>query len=269
MERVQKIIARAGIASRREAETLIRDGLVTINGKPAKLGDQAESGKDSIKVRGKLLQLNQPRVYIAFHKPKGVISAMKEDPQGRRTLAPYFNKLKLRLNLVGRMDYNSEGLLLLTNDGEMAEKIQKHPQIPRIYHVKIKGHPDAATVSKLMKPARIEFKSVKPHSVRVISTYTQKSLLEIIMIGQTGADVKAFVEKRGHLVERVIRNGIGQINLHGLEPGDFKYLKKSQIEALVEHPDLVLRRAVEPTKPPPKSLSKLVPKPVPKPLSKA
>ncbi|NCA17897.1 MAG: rRNA pseudouridine synthase, partial [Betaproteobacteria bacterium] len=123
-ERVQKILAKAGIASRRKAEELITMGEVTINGQVAKLGDQAEWGVDAVKVNGKLITATEQPVYLAFYKPKNVICAM-EDPQGRPALAPYFVRVLARIYPIGRLDFTSEGLVLLTNDGAITEKIAK------------------------------------------------------------------------------------------------------------------------------------------------
>ena len=123
-ERLQKILAHAGIASRRKAEELIEQGLVTVNGKVAKLGDKADLTQDHVKVEGKLIHKMEEPIYLAFYKPKGVISMMA-DPENRPTLADYLNKVKARVFPIGRLDYNSEGILLLTNDGDLAEKIQK------------------------------------------------------------------------------------------------------------------------------------------------
>src|SRR3954464_4173740 len=119
-ERIQKILAQAGVASRRKAEELIVEGVVTVNGKPAKLGDKAEWGKDAIKVRGKLLLTKESPIYLAFNKPKGVISSLS-DPEGRATLSEFLRPIKERIYPIGRLDFNSEGLILLTNDGEFAE----------------------------------------------------------------------------------------------------------------------------------------------------
>jgi len=120
-ERVQKILAKAGIASRRKAEELITLGEVTINGKVAKLGDQAEWGVDSVKVGGKLITTTEQPVYIAFYKPKNVICAM-EDPQGRPSLAGYFTRVQARIYPIGRLDFTSEGLVLLTKPSEVKSR---------------------------------------------------------------------------------------------------------------------------------------------------
>src|SRR5687767_13402863 len=115
IERVQKILSRAGIASRRKAEDLITEGEVTINGKVAKLGDKAELGKDAIKVKGKLLQGVEPTMYLAFHKPKNIVSTL-HDPEGRPDNGDYLKQIKARVYPIGRLDFTSEGLILLTND---------------------------------------------------------------------------------------------------------------------------------------------------------
>lgn len=242
--RVQKILAQAGIASRRKAEQLILEGSVTINGQPAKLGDRAEIGKDAIKVRGKLILQKEAPVYLAFYKPKGVISMMV-DPEGRATLFDYLHKIKARVFPVGRLDFNSEGLLLLTNDGDFAERYHRDDSFPRIYHVKVKGHPDAEMLSRLDRPARLSEHSrrvIKPHSIRQVDSFTQKASIEAVFIGGGAVDVKAFFESKGFLVEKVTRTGIGHITLHGLAPGEFRFLKDTQVEALLKQPELGLTR---------------------------
>jgi 23S rRNA pseudouridine2605 synthase len=240
-ERVQKILAQAGIASRRQAEELIRDGLVTINGRVAKLGDKAEWGSDAIKVKGKLLRQVESPVYLAFNKPRAVIS-MLGDPEGRPSLTDFLKKVKSRVFPVGRLDFNSEGLILLTNDGDLAEKIQKRDDIPRVYWVKIKGHPDAEMISRLERGARLGERKrlVKPHSVRVKESLSSKAVIEVVMLGAGAFDIKALFEARGFLVDRITRTAIGQITLRGLPAGHFRYLKLSQVQALLDQPELAL-----------------------------
>lgn len=240
-ERIQKILSRAGIASRRKAEELIVEGAITINGRPAKLGDKAEFGKDAIKVRGKLLHgVARAPVYIAFNKPRGVIS-MFADPEGRPTLEEYFRRFGERLFPVGRLDFMSEGLLLITNDGEFAERMQKSGDIPRVYRVKIKGQPDSSTIAKLARPTRIDGKLFHPHSVKVIDHLTSKSFVEVVMIGAGAIDLKALFERNGLLVDKITRTSIGQIALKGMAPGAYRLLRKSQVDAIISHPELAVR----------------------------
>jgi pseudouridine synthase len=244
MDRVQKILAQAGIASRRKAEELIVEGVVTINGKVAKLGDKAQIGKDSIKVRGKLIHQTESHVYLAFHKPKGVIS-MLSDPEGRPTLATYLDKVRTRVFPVGRLDFNSEGLILLTNDGALAEKIQKNDEIPRVYSVKVKGHPDAEMIARLERGAKLgedRKRLVKPHSVRVKQELTNKAVIEVVVLGSGAMDIKGLFDARGFLVEKVTRTAIGHLTIRSLPVGTYRFLKKSQLEALIVQPELGMRQ---------------------------
>jgi 23S rRNA pseudouridine2605 synthase len=239
-ERVQKILAQAGIASRRKAEELILEGVVTINGRVAQLGDKAELGTDSIKVRGKQIAGAESPVYLAFYKPRGVISALA-DPEGRVTIAGYLGRVKARVFPIGRLDFNSEGLLLLTNDGAFAQTLSKRDDVPRVYQVKVRGHIDPAGVTRLEKGTRIEGREVRPHSVRLARELAKKSSVEVVMIGPGATDLKALFEMKGFLVEKITRTAIGHITLRGLQPGAYRQLTKSQVEALLSQPELGMR----------------------------
>jgi 23S rRNA pseudouridine2605 synthase len=240
-ERVQKILARAGIASRRKAEEIIQEGGVTVNGKVIKLGDQAELGVDSIKVRGKLLQSTEAPVYLAFYKPKGVIS-MFGDPEGRTSLVDYMGTFKSRLFPVGRMDFNSEGLLLLTNDGTFSEQLQKRDDVIRVYKVKVKGHLDTEMIKRLERGAKLGTKMVRPESVTVTEEYAKKAQVEIVLVGGGAVDLKAYFEMKGFLVERITRVAFGHIRIGGLKPGEYRQLEDTQAKALLDQPELGLRR---------------------------
>lgn len=239
-ERVQKILAQAGIASRRKAEELIVRGEVTINGKTAQLGDKADFSKDAIKVQGKLLRSTEPLVYVAFYKPPKVIS-MPTDPQGRPALGDYFKKIKTRLFPIGRLDFMSEGLLLLTNDGEMTEKLTKSADLARVYHVKVRGMPEPEVIERVARGAKIEGKLIKPHRVQLSEKLSSKSKLEVVFIGAGAVDLQTFLEMKGLHVDRIVRTAIGHITLRGLQPGTYRFLKKSQMEALVQQPELAMR----------------------------
>ncbi len=235
LERVQKILAQAGIASRRKAELLIRQSLVTINGKVAKLGDKAEMGRDAIKVEGKLLRFTEPPVYVAFYKPRGVIS-MLVDPEGRPTLADYLSKVRGRVFPVGRLDFNSEGLLLLTNDGKFAQDLQRRPDLKRVYEIKVKGRPDPELLrklSKLERGGRVDRREIPPLTVKVLQDLTAKTKLEITVTGSGAMDLKTLLERNDFLVERMIRTTIGSIKLKELRPGEFRFLKKAEATAML------------------------------------
>ncbi|MEK7691906.1 MAG: pseudouridine synthase [Bdellovibrionota bacterium] len=238
-ERVQKILAQAGIASRRQSETLIRMGEVTINGKIAKLGDKADISKDSIKVNGKLLTRVENTVYFAFHKPKGVISALS-DPEGRATLGEFLKlrHIQTRIYPVGRLDFNSEGLIIMTNDGDLAEQLQKSRKLVRVYRVKVRGHPDQRSIERLRRGMRDGRKVVRPKAVWFSKELSTKSFIDIALEGGSSVDVKDYFEKKGIQVDRIVRTSIGHLTLTGIEPGYFKSLKQSQVIALVEQPEL-------------------------------
>ena len=240
LERVQKILAQAGIASRRKAEELITEGAVTINGKIAQLGDKADLTSDAVKVNGKLLQGKEPETYLAFYKPRGVIS-MLSDPEGRATIADYLKRVPTRVFPVGRLDFMSEGLILLTNDGDFAEKLQRRDDVPRVYHVKVKGHPDQEMLERLRRGARFGNRLVQPQSVRLSDEFSNKARIEIVIMGSGAVDLRAFIESRGFLVERITRAAIGHLTTHGMIPGALKMLEKSQVEALLNQPELGTR----------------------------
>jgi pseudouridine synthase len=240
-ERVQKILARAGIASRRKAEELIVEGAVTINGKVAQLGDQAEWGQDAIKVNGKLLRSTEAPVYLSFYKPKGVIS-MFGDPEGRPSLTEYLGTVRTRLFPVGRLDFNSEGLIVLTNDGDFAEKVQRRDDIIRVYHVKVKGHPNAEMLKRLERGAKVGHRMVKPESIKLTKEYTAKAQIEVVLLGAGAIDLKAFFELKGFLVERITRVAFGHLRLSGMRPGEFRHLKDTQAQAILEQPELGMKR---------------------------
>jgi len=244
LERVQKILAQAGIASRRKAEELILEGAVTINGKLAKLGDKAELGKDAIKVSGKLIQTAEAPVYVVFHKPKGVISMMV-DTENRPTLADYLGKIRGRIFPIGRLDFNSEGLILLTNVGGYAEKIQRRDDIPRVYRIMIRGKLDQEMLSRIEKGAKLgehRARMFRPHSVRVVQEWSGKTEIELVVLGGGAVDLKSYLEMKGFLVNRVTRTAFGHITLKGLPPGHYRLLKTSQAEALLEQPELGMKK---------------------------
>lgn len=243
-ERVQKIISQAGVASRRKAEELIKDGLVTINGKRAKLGDKASWGSDAIKVSGKLITRPEVPVYIAFYKPKNVLSTMEKDKNSeqdksrdpRKTLADYFKRVKSKIFPIGRMDFKGEGLILMTNDGEMAATLQRNKEIIRTYSVKINGHPNEKQLRQLERGGRVGQKLLRPHSFTVTEQLQRRTKFEISFKGMNAVDLREYFEDRNFPVERVLRSAIGQITLRGLRPGEYRRLKRSQIEALIKNP---------------------------------
>lgn len=242
-ERVQKIIAQAGLASRRLAEEWITQGEVTINGTLAKLGDKATWGKDAIKVKGKLLQTPENRVYYLFYKPKHVIAMINEDEEGRPTIKDFVQKkIKERVFPIGRMDFQGEGAILLTNDGDLAQNLLKSNTVIRRYHVKVDRVPTNEELARLARGGRIENRSMHPMHVRVAKAFSRNALIEISFEGMGSIDVRKYFENKGFYPERVARVGIGHLSAEALLPGTFKRIEKSSIDALFEQPELAHRQ---------------------------
>lgn len=241
-ERLQKIIAQAGICSRRDAEDLIREGAVTINGKMAKLGDKAVFGKDAIKVNGKLLHATSSKVYYLIYKPKNVIALMTEDEEGRPTLKDLTRRIKERVFPVGRMDFLGEGAILLTNDGDLTQKLLKSPDVIVRYQVKVDRHPSPEDLQRLGRGGRVGERSMQPVHVRVADYYTRNALIEVSFEGMASLDVRKFFENKGFFPEKVVRVGIGHLSAESLTPGSFKKLEASSASALLKQPELAKKQ---------------------------
>jgi len=231
-ERIQKILSRCGIASRRRAEEMIIEGRVTVNGKIATIGMKADITRDHIKVDGRLIKGTEPCVYLIFNKPRGCITSLN-DPEGRPTIRDYLRGIKVRVYPVGRLDYNSEGLLLLTNDGELASRIL-HPssRIPKTYHVKVDGFPDERDVQRLQKGIRLEDGITAPSKVRLIRHTKANSWYEITIHEGRKRQIRRMFERIGHPVIKLKRIRIDGIGLGDLPAGSFRYLTPSEIKRL-------------------------------------
>ncbi len=234
MERLQKILARAGLASRREAERWIQEGRVRVNGAVVtKLGSQADATKDKIKVDGKLIA--RPALnYFLFHKPPGLITSMG-DPQGRPNLGDFLESLgrKGRVFPVGRLDFNSSGLLLLTNDGELAQKLA-HPRygVTKLYQVKISACPTQSELGRLRKGIHLEDGWTAPAKVRVVQVLRKKAWLEVEIHEGRYREVRRMFEALGYFVEKLTRVRMGPLRLGSLGPGEFRPLSPQEIAAL-------------------------------------
>jgi 23S rRNA pseudouridine2605 synthase len=234
-ERIQKLIARSGLCSRRDAEQMIRDGRVTVNGHLSKLGDKADRETDHIKVDGKALRPPEPLRYLLLYKPREVMTTC-DDPEERTTVVDLVSTaVRERVYPVGRLDYHSEGLIILTNDGELAARVS-HPRhgVVREYMVKIRGDLDESERRKLMSGTVIEGRKVSPRSARREpgpkgrgATWWRVEVTE----GRTH-EVRELFFRAGHHVQRLRRTAIGPIRDDRLRPGDFRTLTEDELRAL-------------------------------------
>lgn len=235
LERIQKIMAQGGIASRREAERLILDGRVTLNGKVViELGTKADTDNDYIKVNGKLITRPEPKTYVILFKPRGYVTTSK-DPEGRPTVMELLEKVKVRVFPVGRLDYDTEGLILCTNDGDLAHRLQ-HPshEIPKTYLVKVDGVPTQEGVLKLRNGVKLRDGMTAPARVKIIKKAEANSWLEIIIHEGRNRQIKRMFEAIGHTVIKLKREGLAFLTLGDLKPGEFRHLTSEEIKKLKE-----------------------------------
>jgi len=235
-ERLQKIIAAAGIASRRKAEQLITGGLVSVNGKiVVELGTKADSEHDHIRVNGKLLHGAERHIYLLMNKPKGYVSTLR-DPEGRPTVMDLLQGVGARVYPVGRLDYASEGLLLLTNDGEFAHFLMKAAShVPKTYMVKVAGKPKPEALTRLRAGLFIASdrgRRVKtaPAKLRLIRE-SDNPWYEITLIEGRNRQIRRMFEAVGHHVEKIKRVRYGRLELD-VHPGKFRRLTLEEVAGL-------------------------------------
>ena len=229
---MQKVIGRAGVCSRRAAEALIRDGRVRINGRVVRaLGSRVRVGRDRVEVDGAELRL-APLVYLLLHKPRGVVSTL-EDPQGRPTVRDLLPEETPRLYPVGRLDLNSTGLLLLTNDGELAHRLT-HPRhaVPRTYRVKVTGSPEPRALERLRRGIPLDGVPAAATMVHVVRELPTKTWLEIEVVEGRNHLVRRLCDAIGHPAEKLCRLRIGPLGLGGLPPGGLRALSPGEVARL-------------------------------------
>ena len=242
LERLQKIIAHAGFASRREAEAMIREGRVTVNGRVVTaLGTKANADRDHIKVDGKLITRAETHRYILLYKPREVTSTVN-DPEGRKTVVDLVKGVRERIYPVGRLDFQSEGLLLLTNDGDLAFKIShpKHGSV-KTYHVKVRGVPDERIVGKLERGITIDGKRTVPCEIQRMKTTGRSigkgeeegnSWYEVRLREGRNQQIRKMFKAVGHPVSKLRRVAIGPISDPKLTAGDWRELTKHEVKML-------------------------------------
>lgn len=233
-ERLQKVLASFGIASRRKAEELIESGKVTVNGKTATLGMKVDPLRDHIKVGRKLVAVRERPVYLMFYKPEGILTTLSSEEE-RPTVGSYLKKIRQRVYPVGRLDYRSEGLMILTNDGALAHALM-HPsrKIPKIYHVKVKGVPSSEKLDRLREGVSLEDGKTLPARIKpLVATRTiQNTWLEVTIFEGKKRQIRRMFDKINHPVIKLKRVGIGGLRIGKLEPGDIRTLSLKEVTAL-------------------------------------
>ena len=235
LERLQKVLAKAGVASRRRAEELIRQGKIRVDGKVVtEMGTKVDPETQNIECEGVALVSREEKVYILLHKPTGYLSTV-DDPQGRPIVTDLLKNIKERVYPVGRLDLNTEGALLLTNDGELSQKIL-HPshEVNKTYVAKVKGVPGRKKLDALSKGIELEGRKTWPASIKVLKTEAQSTVIQIIIHEGRKRQVRKMFEAIGHPVLALKRTAYGQLELGGLGPGKYRFLTPPDIKFIFD-----------------------------------
>ncbi len=232
-ERLQKIISDYGITSRRKAEELIRAGKVRVNGELAILGMKADPERDTIECEGKILKRRSDKVYIMLNKPRGYVTTMS-DEKGRHIVTELVSDVKERIYPVGRLDMNSEGLLILTNDGAAANKLM-HPsqEIEKCYVVKVRGSNLDEGIEHLREPMEIDGYTIQPAGVKIIGVQEKNATLFITIHEGRNRQIRKMCEQSGLDVVRLKRVSEGELNLGKLRSGTWRYLSQDEIDYII------------------------------------
>ncbi len=232
-ERVQKILARAGFGSRRACEELIRQGRVTVNGEIITLGAKADPERDDIRVDGERVRANREHVYVILYKPRGVLSAVERQPGDNRRTVRDLVPLDGHIYPVGRLDLNSEGLMLLTDDGDLAHKLT-HPRYghTKTYHVLVEGVPNRKTLERWRRGIILDGRKTAPCQVKLLTDDKKVAWLRVVMREGRKRQIRRVAAALGHPVRRLIRTHIGPIGLGRLKPGRWRHLTPDEVRRL-------------------------------------
>ncbi len=228
-ERLQKILAHAGIASRRKAEELILEGRVSVNGETiTELGSKADLDVDKVKVDGRVLSEPKHHLYIALHKPKNCVTTA-HDPEGRQTVMSFFKGFRERIYPVGRLDYASEGLLLMTNDGDFANRLMSPAShVTKTYLVKVKGSLTGEQEESFRRGLPIHGKRTAPAGLKLIKK-GENPWYEVRLVEGRQNQIRIMFKHFGHLVEKLKRVKIGFLDLGALKPGAYRTLTNAEV----------------------------------------
>jgi 23S rRNA pseudouridine2605 synthase len=233
--RLQKLLAQSGVASRRRCEELMLAGLVEVDGEVVtRLGTKVDPRRAVIRVEGRRLPPISPHVYLAVNKPRGVVSTMS-DPEGRRTLSDLVADRPERLFHVGRLDTDTEGLILLTNDGDFAQQVA-HPsyELEKTYVAEVEGDASKRTLRRLRDGVEIEGRVVDVRRARLVSARPDRSIVELVIHEGRNRIVRRLLEEVGHPVRRLTRTAVGPVQLTGLRPGEVRELTSAELGTLLD-----------------------------------
>ena len=233
-ERLQKILSRAGVSSRRAAEKMIAEGRISVNGNVIiEPGTKADPGKDEIRLDGRLISLETERIYLMLHKPKGYVTTLS-DPQGRSIVTDLLNGVAARVYPVGRLDYDSEGLLILSNDGEFAQRLQ-HPRygIPKTYRVKVEGHLLKGELKALENGIDLPDGKFAPAEIQIEKTNPRSTWINLTLTDGRNRVIRRAFDSLGHPVARLVRVAVADITLASLPEGAWRLLTSREVERLL------------------------------------
>jgi pseudouridine synthase len=231
-ERLQRALARAGFGSRRACEALIVEGKVRVNGRVAVLGDRVDTSRDAVELEGVSINLDPNVRYYAVHKPAGVVTTMR-DPQGRPDVRTLLPREGPRVFPVGRLDRDSEGLLLLTNDGDLANRLT-HPRhgVEKEYLVEVEGRPTSRQLARVRRGVELEDGPARAVAARIVDARADRGQLRVVMAEGRKREVRRILAAVGLPVRRLVRVRIGPIALAGLAPGERRELTPDEVRAL-------------------------------------
>ena len=231
--RLQKYMAKAGVASRRKSEELISQGLVKVNGKIiVEQGYIVDPDKDLVKVDGKTIKLERNKIYIMINKPVGYVTTLK-DEKDRRIVTDLIEGVEERIYPVGRLDIDTSGLLLLTNDGDLTQKLT-HPsnEVVKRYIAVVEGVPNRSELQRFRYGINIDGRKTAPATIKIAKRYEDESILDISIHEGRNRQVKKMCEAINHPVKKLKRVSIGEIELGGLEIGNWRYLNEEELDFL-------------------------------------
>ncbi len=230
--RIQKYVSDCGLMSRRAAEKEIEAGHFKVNGQRAAIGQKIDPANDAVEYKGKLVEGGKKKLYVMLYKPRGYVTTMKDD-EGRKCIPELLEGIPDRVYPCGRLDMDSEGLLILTNDGEVANKLM-HPKhhVEKIYHVKVKGEIEMETLQLLNSEMIIDDYKIKPCKVSIIERKEGNTMLRFVLSEGRNRQIRKMCEQAELTITRLKRVAVGELTIGTLRPGAWKYMNYNEISIL-------------------------------------